>query len=797
MKTLCVVALVLTFGLDLTVVTASAQQAPVSLGSNTTFAVLAGTTVTVTGGGTITGNIGIFPGTGYVAGTPAVTVSGTVYAGGPVAAQAQADLTTAFNDAAGRSLAPITVSGNIGGMTLAPGLYRSTSSLAISSGDLTLDAGGNPNAVWIFQISSTLTTTSGRQVILAGGANAANIFWQVGSSATIGTTSVFQGNILAAVSISMLTGSRLSGRALAIGGAVSIDTGGGTSAIVPVAATAPTVTSTVPANGATGVPIGNKLSATFSTAMNPATISTSTFTLTQGTTNVPGTVTYAGTTATFTPSSILTAGATYTATITTGARDQAGNALAGNYVWSFTTGSSTDTTPPTVVSTVPANSAIGVPIGNKLSATFSKVMDPATITSSTFTLTQPTGTGSTTSVSGAVTYIGLVASFTPATSLAPSATYTATITTGAKDLAGNALASNYVWSFTTGSSADNTSPTVTSTVPVSGAQGVTIGSNFIATFSEPMDPVTITTATFTLQQGATPVSGTVTYNGTTANFTPLSSLAPSTVYTVTITNGAKDLAGNALAPPFVWNFTTGAAATIQPAINPGGTVSAGSYAPLVAAGSVASVFGSNMALGGVSAASITPLPTTLGGTSFQIGGQAAPLYFVSPSQVNLQIPWELAGQTQAAAITTVGGVASTSQTVNLAPFAPSIFTVNQAGSGQGAVLISGTNQLAAPGSAPARGTSISIFCTGLGAVTNRPATGAAAQASPLSSTLTMPTVTIGGVVAAVSYAGLAPGFVGLYQVNAVVPMSVSPGNTVSLIISVGNATSNTVTIAVQ
>src|SRR5579871_1013113 len=205
---------------------ATAQQATVNLKSNSSFAVLAGTTVTVTGGGTIGGNVGIFPGSAYVPGNPAVTVSGTVYPGGSIASQAEADLTTAFNDAAGRSLAPVTLAGNIGGQTLAPGLYKSTSSLAISSGDLTLDGQGDANAVWIFQIASTLTTTSGRQVILTGGANAANIFWQVGTSATLGTTSVFHGNILAAVSVSVLTGATLDGRALAQTGAVTVDTGG-------------------------------------------------------------------------------------------------------------------------------------------------------------------------------------------------------------------------------------------------------------------------------------------------------------------------------------------------------------------------------------------------------------------------------------------------------------------------------------------------------------------------------------------------------------------------------------------
>lgn len=140
-----------------------------------------------------------------------------------LANQAKLDLTTAYNDAAGRTTAPISVAGNIGGQTLAPGLYKSTSTLAISSGDLTLDAGGNANSVWIFQIASTLTTTSGRQVILTGGAKASNIFWQVGTSATIGTTSVFKGNILADQSVTLNTGANVEGRLLTRIAAVTLD----------------------------------------------------------------------------------------------------------------------------------------------------------------------------------------------------------------------------------------------------------------------------------------------------------------------------------------------------------------------------------------------------------------------------------------------------------------------------------------------------------------------------------------------------------------------------------------------
>ncbi|MGA2180667.1 MAG: Ig-like domain-containing protein [Verrucomicrobiota bacterium] len=211
--------------------------------------------------------------------------------------------------------------------------------------------------------------------------------------------------------------------------------------------TRPTVSSTIPADNATGVPINSQLAATFSKAMNPATITDTTFTLQQGITPVTGTVNYASSTATFAPATNLTTNTLYTATITTGATDLAGNALVSDFVWSFTTGASTDTTAPTVSSTIPTNNATGVAINQTVNATFSKAMDPATITTANFTVTGPGGT-----VTGTVAYVAAsqIATFTPATNLAPGTTYTNTITTGVKDLAGNALASDFVWSFTTG-----------------------------------------------------------------------------------------------------------------------------------------------------------------------------------------------------------------------------------------------------------------------------------------------------------------------------------------------------------
>jgi len=194
----------------------------VSLGSSVNFAVLAGSTVTSTGPTIVHGDLGVSPGSA-VEGFPPGTVSGTQHVTDTSAASAIGDLTVAYNSAAGRTLCSVSVAGNLGGQTLAPGLYKSTSGLEVTSGDLTLDAKGNVNAVWIFQVASTLTTTEGRSVILAGGARAANIFWQVGTSASLGTNSTFVGTIMADQSISLDTGAVLHGRALARIGAVTLD----------------------------------------------------------------------------------------------------------------------------------------------------------------------------------------------------------------------------------------------------------------------------------------------------------------------------------------------------------------------------------------------------------------------------------------------------------------------------------------------------------------------------------------------------------------------------------------------
>jgi hypothetical protein len=199
-----------------------AAEAPVPLGTNVSFAVLAGTRITNVGQTVIVGSVGVSPGTN-VGGFPPGTIHGATHRNNTTARNAQTNLTTAYNDAASRAGTPVFLSGDIGGSTLTPGLYTSTSSLEISSGDLTLDAQGDPTAVFLFQIISTFTIAPGRQIILTGGARAANVFWQVGDSAGFGANSFVAGNLLVNQSIAFGARATLDGRALARMGEVALN----------------------------------------------------------------------------------------------------------------------------------------------------------------------------------------------------------------------------------------------------------------------------------------------------------------------------------------------------------------------------------------------------------------------------------------------------------------------------------------------------------------------------------------------------------------------------------------------
>jgi uncharacterized repeat protein (TIGR01451 family) len=189
------------------------------------FAVLGASTVTNTGSTTITGDLGLSPGSS-ITGFPPGTVVGTTHAADVTAASAQADAGTAYDAMTGQVCTTSFGPGdqNLAGLVLTPGVYCFASSASIATGGiLTLDAAGNANAVWVFKMASTLTTVSGASVVLANGAQQSNVFWQVGSSATLGTTTVFKGTLIALTSITLATGASVSGRVLARNGAVTLD----------------------------------------------------------------------------------------------------------------------------------------------------------------------------------------------------------------------------------------------------------------------------------------------------------------------------------------------------------------------------------------------------------------------------------------------------------------------------------------------------------------------------------------------------------------------------------------------
>lgn len=193
-----------------------------SLGAAADFAVLGASTVTCAVAANITGNVGVSPGTSITGFNPDCTITGDIHAGSDAAAQAHADLGIAYDKIKGVVCEHDITGQDLGGQTLAPGVYCVDAAVGIT-GDLTLDGGGDCNAVWIFQIGSAITTATDSSVLMTGSGNAGNVFWQVGSSATIASGTDFQGNVLAYASITLVSGANLTGRALAVNAAVTMD----------------------------------------------------------------------------------------------------------------------------------------------------------------------------------------------------------------------------------------------------------------------------------------------------------------------------------------------------------------------------------------------------------------------------------------------------------------------------------------------------------------------------------------------------------------------------------------------
>ena len=331
--------------------------------------------------------------------------------------------------------------------------------------------------------------------------------------------------------------------------------------------TAPLITSTINANGANAVPVNAKVGVTFSEAMDPLSLAAPTFTLAQGSNLVPGTTSYSGVSAVFAPTNALAVNTTYTATVSSAAKDLAGNAMAAHYVWSWTTGAALDTTAPTVTGTIQANNAVNVAVNTQAGVTFSEAMNPLSIKNTNVVLRE---SASAVVVPGVVSYSGVNAAFMPLNNLLPGTRYTLTVkggATGVEDVAGNPMAADFIIGWTTADNAapmDRTAPTVVMFNPDDLAAGVATSATVNATFDEAMDPLSINTASFTVAG----VTGSVAYNAAQriATFTPAMPLAKGTLYTVIVSTAVADLAGNIMKQAKVWRFTTAVDPVVMPTI---------------------------------------------------------------------------------------------------------------------------------------------------------------------------------------------------------------------------------------
>ncbi|HUX68664.1 MAG TPA: Ig-like domain-containing protein [Terriglobales bacterium] len=491
-------------------------------------------------------------GTNFASGASVNVAGGQITVTGATVLSSTA-MTASFALAANATPGAVTVTVTSAGVTTNSVLFTVASALQVTA---TLPTNGAAGVAVNQQISATFSdalqcstvSTASFQVAAPGGAPVAGTVSCAGSTATFAPTQrLSSGASYTATLTTAITDA-----------AGDPMTGAFTWSFATAAA--PTVIATLPAPGTTGVPITQpSIAATFSEPMNCATLTTASFVVAAAGVPIAGTVNCSGATASFAPAAALTVNTLYTASLATSVANPAGAGLASPFIWTLKTGPA-PAVPPTVIATVPAPGATGVPLNQKLAATFSEGMNPATITAATFTLSGPGGAA----VAGTVTYVatGSVATFAPTAPLAALTTYLATITTGVTSVAGDPMAANFTWTFVTGAAPDTTKPTLVATLPANLATAVAINAAVTATFSEAMDPATLTAATFTLTgPGSTSIAGLVTYAAIadTATFKPNVNLLPGTQYTATVTTGAQDLAGNPLGAGLVsnpWTFTT-------------------------------------------------------------------------------------------------------------------------------------------------------------------------------------------------------------------------------------------------
>jgi hypothetical protein len=338
--------------------------------------------------------------------------------------------------------------------------------------------------------------------------------------------------------------------------------GGGARSGLASTASTPSVSDTVPGDGELAVLRNRALTVTFDRAMSPVTVNETTFLVTTGASTVDGQVSYDAVdhVATFVPSAPLAADTTFVCTLARSVADASGAPLATSYSWPFTTGAALDVAAPRVTATVPARAAFGVAPNRRIAITFDEPMDAESLTTNTVRLVGPGNVA----VSGAVTYAGTTALFVPDALLASNSVYTASVTTGAKDLAGNALAATHSFSFTTGSTDDVTPPATKQALFTTTDTDVATNSKIELLFDEPLDPTTLTSSRFTVSRaGGAAIPGTVACVGDLALFTAKGALPPNASLVARVT-GAADLAGRPLDGDFVWAFRTGPSREVTP-----------------------------------------------------------------------------------------------------------------------------------------------------------------------------------------------------------------------------------------
>lgn len=311
------------------------------------------------------------------------------------------------------------------------------------------------------------------------------------------------------------------------------------------------VRSTFPAGKATGVAVDSVIKVTFFEEMDRATLTESTFFVRTGNRRMPGTVRSEGKTALFTPSGRFASQTAYVVTVTTGVKTQAGKSFQENFSWEFTTAAAPDRTQPTVSKPVPSKGALDVAINSVISATFSEAMDPATVNPDTVVL-KAAGQ----KILYAVQLNGATVTLKPASELKRDTNYTVTITTGVKDLAGNAPVSDFSWTFRTGGNQDISRPLVRTTRPADRETEVSVDETIVIVFNEPMDLSSIHSGNITITADGKPVSGRFAYSGTTTMFIPLEDLQHDAVHRAIVTTGVRDEAGNPLMGEWSWTFRT-------------------------------------------------------------------------------------------------------------------------------------------------------------------------------------------------------------------------------------------------